>query len=45
MGQRYSQISFVERRRIQDLRDAKVPVAAIAEELGGGFHPDVQLLS
>jgi len=34
MGQHYSQISFGERRRIQDLRDAKVPVAAIAEELG-----------
>lgn len=34
MGQRYSQISFAERRRIQDPRDAKVPVAAIAEELG-----------
>lgn len=34
MGQCYSQISFAERRRIQDLRDAKVPVAAIAEELG-----------
>ena len=34
MGQHYSQISFAERRRIQDLRDVKVPVSAIAEELG-----------
>ncbi len=34
MGQHYSQISFAERRRIQDLRDVKVPVSAIAKELG-----------
>jgi hypothetical protein len=39
MGQHYSQISFSERRRIQDLRDVKVPVSAIAKELGRHRSP------
>lgn len=34
MGEHYSQIDFAERRRIQDMRDAKMPVTAIAEALG-----------
>lgn len=34
MGEHYSHISFAERRRIHDMRDAQVPVAAIAEALG-----------
>ena len=34
MGEHYSQIDFSERRRIQDMHDAKMPVTAIAEALG-----------
>ena len=34
MGVHYSQIDLAERRKIQQLRDAKVPVKAIAAELG-----------
>ena len=30
----YSQIDLAERRKIQQLRDAKIPVKAIAAELG-----------
>ncbi|MDR6775652.1 IS30 family transposase [Azospirillum sp. BE72] len=33
MGEHYSQIDFAERRRIQDMRDAKMLVRAIAEAL------------
>lgn len=34
MDEHYSQIDFAERRRIQDMRDAKMPMTAIAEVLG-----------
>ncbi|CAO3436283.1 IS30 family transposase [Azospirillum argentinense] len=34
MGTQYSHIDLAERRRIQKMRDAKVPVAVIAAELG-----------
>jgi Transposase and inactivated derivatives, IS30 family len=34
MGPHYSHIDLAERRRIQKMRDAKVPVAVIAAELG-----------
>jgi IS30 family transposase len=34
MGEHYSQIDFAERRRIQDMHDAKMPVTAIAKALG-----------
>ena len=34
MGEHYSQIDFSERRRIQDMHDAKMPVTAIAKALG-----------
>ncbi len=34
MGMHYSQIDLAERRKIQHLRDAKIPVKAIAAELG-----------
>lgn len=30
MGEHYSQIDFAERRRIQEMRDAKMPVTVIA---------------
>nr|WP_281415983.1 helix-turn-helix domain-containing protein [Azospirillum rugosum] len=44
MGTQYSHIDLTERRRIQKMRDAKVPVAVIAAELGrtrqpSPFHP------
>ena len=34
MGEHYSRIDFAERCRIQDMRDAKMPMTAIAEALG-----------
>ena len=34
MGVHYSQIDLAERRKIQQLRDAKVTVKSIAAELG-----------
>ncbi|QCN94596.1 IS30 family transposase [Azospirillum argentinense] len=34
MGRQYSHIDLAERRRIQKMRDAKVPVVVIAAELG-----------
>jgi len=38
MGEQYSQIDFAERRRIRDMRHAKMPTAAIA---GAAGRPDV----
>ena len=34
MGTRYSHVNLAERRQIQQMRDAKVPVAVIATRLG-----------
>lgn len=54
MGEHYSQIDFSERRRIQDMHDAKMPVTAIAEALGhhrstihmirGGFQNSASMI-
>ena len=41
MGTQYSHIDLAERRRIQKIRDAKVPVAVIAAELGRHTDPTV----
>lgn len=38
MGRHYSHIDLAERRRIQQMRDAKHSVAAIAASLGASFH-------
>lgn len=39
MGRHYSHIDLAERRRIQQMRDAKLSVAAIAASLGRRLRP------